>query len=199
MSIYQIKAYELLIKTKQLLTQTDWNLISVTNGITLESKSFPDICAVDCFRSNGYVNQKPEFLCNEIWNENEKILKEKDPDIVEWKMVESGENYKVFSQVNQMPWPLWSRQACCVQVKIKENDCYWILAFSVEHAKVPQRPDTFVRPIIHMSTYKFENEGNGTRVYRIGHIDPSGYIPVSVVNMYASKLTTQIIEWKQKH
>lgn len=199
MSIYEIKARELLLQVKKLLSQTDWTLISTTNGVKLESKPFPSICAVDCFRSNGYVEQNPEFLYNEVWNENEKTLKEKDPDIVEWKVVEQGNNYRVHSQVNAMPWPLWSREACCAQVKIEEPGCYWILTFSVEHPKVPLKPDTYVRPIVHMSVYGFEREGLGTRVYKIGHIDPSGYIPASVVNLYASKLITPILDWKAKY
>ncbi|QKF93495.1 lipid-binding START domain-containing protein [Fadolivirus algeromassiliense] len=198
-SLYETHATKLLTRVKQLLSETDWTLVSNTNDVILENKSFPEICAIDCFRANGFVNHQPEDLWNEIWNENERSLKAKDPDISEWKVVELGENYKVYTQVNRMPWPLWFRHACCAQVRMQEDNCYWILIFSVDHEKAPLDTTMYVRPIVHMSVYKFENEGTGSRVSKIGHIDPSGNIPAYVVNMYASKLTKPLLDWKAKY
>jgi hypothetical protein len=40
---------------------------------------------------------------------------------------------------------------------------------------------------------------NGTHVTKIGLIDPSGYVPVSVVNMYAGKLAKPIHDWQCKY
>lgn len=192
---YIERANQLLVRVKVLLSQTDWTLISDTNNIRLESKTFPNICAVDCFRTSGVINSTPQILCKEVWNETEGSIKKKDPDITEYKIVDQGDNWKVYYQVNKMSWPLWSRKACCAQVKIQEGEDYWILIFSVDHEKVPLENETYVRPIVHGSIYKFELFNGKTKVSKLSHIDPSGYIPASVVSMYASKLTKTISDW----
>jgi hypothetical protein len=96
-SLYENQATKLLTHVKQLLSETDWIIVSNTNNVLLESKSFPEICAIDCFRANGFVNHQPENLWNEVWNENEKSLKSKDPDITEWKIIEQRDNYHLQS------------------------------------------------------------------------------------------------------
>jgi hypothetical protein len=150
---YLTHAEWLKSQAKEFLAQNDWIMVSEINDVKLESKPFPEICPTDCFRASGFVNVAPDVLWNEIWNDDEESNKRKDIDIVEWKLIERDTNYKVFSQINKMPWPLWSREACCALVKIKEENTYWSLIFSINHDKVPLKDDTYVRPIVHMSVY----------------------------------------------
>ena len=193
---YTAKAMKLLNRVKSLVNCTDWELVSDTDGIKLESKEYPDICPILCYRVNGMVPKSTEELIDMVWNVTEKSNKEEDPDILEWKIVESGDNWRVCSQINKMQWPLWSREVVFSQVKIIEPNTSWLLSFSVDHDKQPEDDTKYVRAVVHMNVFRFEKVGNNTRVWKFSHIDPSGYIPVAVINLYASKLIQVIKKWQ---
>ena len=194
---YQDKCTETLLKAKILLRENDWNFISNNNNILLESKVFPDICAVPCFRTTTTVNKTIDYLMNSLWNETEEDRKKEDPDIIAWSCIQSEPTFRVCTQINKMQWPLWSRETVYVQMKVIENDASWFITFSIDHDAVPLKPTLYVRALIHLSIYKFSIENGQTRVHRMSHIDPSGNIPSSIITLYAGKLCKPLIEWKK--
>jgi hypothetical protein len=66
--------------------------------------------------------------------------------------------------------------------------------FSVETDTQSEQKDKYVRAVINISAYVFQQCDKGCLVYRIGHVDPAGIIPTSVINSYATK-TRDIIEF----
>ena len=198
---YINKANELILLAKKYIQEKDWTLISNKNDIRLEKKAFPNICPIDCFRATTLVSTDPEILWNYNWNENENQIKERDPDVQYWKIIEVEQNYKVFTQLNKMKWPLWSREIVCAKFKIKDKNEYYIINFSIEHPEI-QRKDSelkkYVRANVHISFYGFWKENDKTRVWQISHIDPEGMIPNSVVNMYADRLIKQLERLKNR-
>ena len=195
---YAKQAHKIMGHASILLSQTDWNLISDNNGVMLESKSFPEICPVSCFRADAIIENNSEFLSNCIWNQTEEDVKNKDTDVLSWEILDEGPDWKVFRQINRMPWPIWSREVVCAQVKVQKEDTTWIVMFSVNHQAAPRQDNQYVRAVIHQSIYKFIKEDNKTHVWKLSHIDPSGNIPAFVIDLYANKLAQVLYDWKQQ-
>lgn len=207
MTDYKTKCLQVLERAKTLLFETDWTPQSNNNDILLESKNFPEVCPVACFRATTLVDKSIDYLMDQLVNETEESRKLEDPDIVSWNLVESSNHsdlstlkpngYRVCTQINKMQWPLWSRETVYAQMKVIEDDASWFVNFSVNHESVPLQENQYVRAIIYLSVYKFSKEGDKTRVHRISHIDPSGNIPSSVVTLYSGKLTQPLEQWKK--
>ena len=195
---YKDHVNDLLKKAKQMIKEKDWKLCSENNGVKLESKLYP-ISPVSCFKASGLVNCKPQDLFNKIKNYESKNWKKYDPDILDWKIIEKKENANVTLQLNGLPWPLWTRRILSENSFIADGDSYWMIGCSVNHEKSPDEPEKYVTVKLYMSVLGFIPEKEKTRVWRIVHLDPAGYIPNVVINANAEKLAKIIHEWKKEH
>ena len=187
---YKLIAKELLEKAKKMINETDWTFYSNNQDIKLETKMYPN-CPVPCFRANGFVNAETHKVFN-VANENNS---EVDADILEFKLEKYDDDTNIVKQVNKLPWPLWSRKALTALTKIVEdNGNCWIIGHSTPDSK--DETDKYVTVNVHMSVFGFIPENYGTRVWRITHIDPAGYIPTYVINSNAEKFSHAILEMK---
>jgi len=197
---YLSHALTLINKAKTLIAEQDWTQVSHSDDITLDCKDFPDVCDVHCYRANSITDKTPEQLANQVWNVTEQTQKTDDHDIMEWKVVEGGNNWRVFAQLNKLPWPLFPRQTLCAQMVLQEeeasNDIYWTVSYSIDHDKVSKQEDKYVRTKVVMLINKFEKVGNKTHIWRLSQVDPSGNIPKSVLNLYSSKIVTAVKKLK---
>jgi len=196
--IYLQKANKLLELSKQRLIEKNWNIVTNNNNIILESKEYPKTCSIPCYRVNSIINKTQEDLLKKIWFTNEKKMKKEDSDIVEWKILESGNNWRICRQVNQSTWPVWERETVFAQVLIYDNDNIWIVAFSVDHPKAPLQSDKYVRAIVHTSVYGIIKCNSQTSyIWKLSQVDPGGSINTSMVNIYSSKLVDIVENWKK--
>lgn len=195
-NIYLTKALELLNETKQSLKETDWTFVSETNSTLLEKKEYPEICPTPRYKVKTDISKNTQELINKIWCADYNSSKADDVDIIDWQIIDSRDDWKVIRQTNKMPWPIWTRESVVAQVKIVDDNITWIVSYSVNHTLAPIDEANYVRTNVYMSVYGFENNGNSTIVYKVVQIDPSGSLPVSVVNMYSSKLVSALNKWK---
>ena len=195
-NIYLTKALEILNETKQSLEEKDWVFVLENDGTLLEKKEFPEICPTPRYKLNSIIDKNTQDLINKIWCADYDSSKRDDCDIIDWEIVESGDDCKVIRQTNKMPWPIWTRESVVAQVKIVDDNITWIISYSIDHELVPIDEANYVRTGVYMSVYGFENCENATKVYKVVQINPAGSIPVSVVNMYAGKLANAVNKWK---
>lgn len=193
---YLSHALTLINNAKKLIAEQDWTQVSHSDDITLECKDFPDVCDVHCYRANSITDKTPEELANKVWNITEQTQKADDQDIIEWKVVDGGSNWRVFAQLNKLPFPMWPRQTLCCQMILQEGGTYWIVSYSIDHDKVPKQEDKYVRTKVVMLINKFERVGNKTHIWRLSQVDPSGNIPKSVLNLYSGKIVTAVKKLK---
>jgi len=111
-----------------------------------------------------------------------------DSDILDWSVVETGDDYRVYYQENNLPWPLWHRTTVYVQYLIEEDGTYYWVGVSTTHPDKPDEPKKFVRATITISVYAFEPHSDGSKVTRLLHVNPQGNIPAGVVNSLSSAL-----------
>jgi len=94
-----------------------------------------------------------------------KIL---DSNILDWAILEKGDNYRVFYQEDNLPWPLWHRYylftssslsasfqrkihmyhprtVVYVLILIEEDGAYYWVGTSTTHPDKPEEPAKFVR------------------------------------------------------
>ncbi len=181
---------ELLNKVKNLIAEADWNFCSHSDGITLESKLFPSISQISCFRASCIINARPDQVMAQIWDINESKVKRDNPDVLEWNLIETDENFRIYRQLNKVTWPLWPREVVIHQSKTLEDNSYLIISHSIEHPLVPKQNDKFVRATVYISAYCLFPDCENTKIFRIMHLDPGGYIPPAVVNYNSNKLVT---------
>jgi hypothetical protein len=196
---YEQKAFDILSKAKTLMNQSDWTTVSNENNVLLQKKDFPEVCSTSCFRVSTHIKKPMNGLVDNIRLSTEETEKQDDPDVLEWSVIETGSNYRVIRQVNKMQWPIWNREVLYVENYLREaEDTISIVAYSIDHNLVPVQSNQYVRPILHMSVYRFLEctDGKTTHVTKITHMDPGGYIPASVVNMYADRMANTINKWK---
>ena len=197
-NIYLQKANKILGNSKHKLVEKNWNIISNKNNIILESKEYPKICSVPCYRLNSIINKSQGDLLNKIWFTNEKKMMKEDSDIIEWKILESGNNWRICRQINKSTWPVWERETVFAQVLIYDNDNIWIVAFSVDHPKAPLQDNKYVRVIVHTSVYGIIKSTNqSSYVWKLSQIDPGGSINASMVDIYSNKLIDIVENWKK--
>lgn len=174
-----------------------WTFISGEKDVKLYSQDRPEICNFPCYLIESTFNKSKEDMVNKIWIMDEIRAKEYDPSISMWKVVESGDNYKICSQYTTMPWPLYPRHLIYAQYKIDKDNNTYIVSFTIKHPKVHVDHDSHVESIVHMSVYGYEKVSeNVTNVWRMLHVDPQGNIPASLVNLYSKNNLNMFLSWK---
>lgn len=202
---------EKLTFLQELLADQSWETVSNNEEILLQRR-FLKNSPIACFKASGIVDADAESLVKFVWDtyNDESGIKKYDTDMASYTVVENfDENTRLCYQINNLSWPLWSRDVSYLQCKIVDgNACEqssqhdlpvkgqgnttYILMWSVDSNATPRQDDKYVRAHINVSAYVFEQRDNGCMVHRIAHIDPAGVIPVSIINSYAEKTTHMI-------
>lgn len=188
---------------ERLLSSNEgWTTVSTEQNIVTKSAKI-DKSSIECFMSYGLVKSPINKLVNYLWKiyDNIEGVKIQDADVVEYSILENIDNgCRVCRQVNHLPWPLWSRESVYAQyVKQIDSNRICIVMYSVNHNAAPVNLNSYVRTNINISAIYLEKiDQHSTKVYRIAHVDPSGYIPSSITNTYVYK-TRELIKHLQKN
>jgi hypothetical protein len=184
---------------KQLIKENDWSNRGTHDGILMESKAFPDKSPIPCYRFSCASTKTIDELIECPWNVTEKVLKEDDPSVAKWEIIEKNNenNCRVITMINNMPWPLYPREIVIGQMVVKEPDANWMVSWSVQHEKVPLQPNTYVRAQVHVSVYGFVKDTTTecSKMYRLSMIDPCG-LPAWVVDLFAKKQMKPLAKWR---
>jgi hypothetical protein len=185
---YHTQGQKVLALTKKYLSQYDWTHVYTNdNGTSLKKKVFKHT-PFPCFISEATINKPFEELVKRKWLVNELVVKNDDPEIKSWYIVDSGDEWKVCHQINNCPWPIWSRELVFAQVKIVDGTTVWLVAFSVDRSDVKIDQNNNVKAVILMSVWSFTPiSKNQTKVQRIVHVDPKGLIPAFLVDSTVDK------------
>lgn len=195
----------------------DWIRVADEDNVITEKKQLDlDNVNIACFRSYGYVNADYRQIRDDIWNKYDSVeIRKFDTDIIHHSIladlqrdpingiyprdVASSEiKYtQLCHQINKLAWPLWDRETVYLKCRKTTNSAAWIYSFSVESDAVPRKSDETVRAIINISGYVFIKDGNGTKFYRVAHIDPCGWVPNAMIDHYANK-NVRIIQELQR-
>ena len=187
---------------KQLINETDWTNRGTYEGILMESKEFPKKSSVPCYRFSCYSTKTIDELIECPWNVTEKVLKEDDPSVAKWEILDKNNenNCRIVTMVNDMPWPVWSREVVIAQMVTRETNANWMVSWSVSHDKAPLQPNKYVRAQVHVSVYEFvkdtTNGFNSSKMYRLSMIDPGGLLPAFVVDLFAKKQMKPLAKWR---
>jgi hypothetical protein len=175
----------------------DWEYITTIKDSDLHKKLFPKICVFPAYRMKTDINKSAIDIYQKIWKMNETDAKVIDPNLISHAEIERGHNWKVVSQCNGGWWPVvMARSIVFFQVKFNINDKIYIVAKSIDHEKEPES-DSCIRANIHLSVYELiPIDENNTRINYIVHIDPRGYIPVWLAEMYSTNILSLVNSWK---
>ena len=182
----------------KLICSNNWESMSDDGSVKIEKTELKD-SDIACFRASGFVNAPAEELLNLSCSiyDDELSVKKHDTDVSRYEIVEKlSDDSRLCYQVNSMPFPIWPRDLLYIQVVKNNEDSYWIYMYSVESPIRPRNDNQYVRAVVNISAYGFVPQENGTLVYRIVHVDPSGSIPTYIINNYATK-TSKFIKYLQ--
>jgi len=199
MTDYNKVALDNLQEVKNMINdQNGWTKLYAENDTEIFEKTIPGN-SINCFKAVGMVDSTPEKLVDFLWSADESRWKTIDDTLVNWRIVEQlDSNHLIITQVNKLPWPLWSRDMVMVRAKFEENGTYYTCLRSVEHPKVPLDTANYVRANVLLSSFVFEPVNGKTKLTRLLLIDPAGNIPSAVVNTNA-KGSNSVILWLRKN
>lgn len=193
--------------------ETDWELVSYYNGILVERKLFED-CPIYNYRIDAVIEKSYEELANELWNMTEEKYQKYDKTVVKYEVHESGEvhcasqcdishhqtPWRLMTLRSNLGWPIAQRETLGFQIKKHSytnsgERHIWLISVSVEDDRYP--PDaSIVRTNMHFTATCLENMdsplGKRTRYTKMVSIDPCGYIPSSVVNLFAGNFANVV-------
>jgi hypothetical protein len=187
-----------------------WTVSQGINSIVAEKLKLPESNVLYYKVTAESIDRPLNELVSKIWDSTEKSAKKYEPTTVEWKVLEVGENWKTRAQVNNLGVKgVYPRQIVFKQTKIdvsrKESmetgiaEGVYLIAHSVEHPDAPLDPNNYVRANVKMSVYHFSSLENGeTKVVRIVNVDPCGWLPKWLVNMFATNMCNMFDMWSQE-
>ena len=193
-------AQTLMEQAASMFNECDWKLLkdeSETNVAILESKQFKNY-VLPHYRIRATINLPIADLVNLVWDTTMISAKVDDPSIVEFKVIEETEDYKIRRQVNQPNLPfVWPRETVFIQHKhIEDNGDVWLIGYSVDHADCPINDKEVVRTKMAMSVYRYiAITDTRTLVQRVANIDPRGSIPLVAIKATATRAVNAFNNW----
>lgn len=196
-------AQTLMEQAANMFNQSDWKLLkdeSETNVAILESKQFKNY-VLPHYRIRATINLPISDLVNLVWDTTMISAKVDDPSIVEFRVIEETEDYKIRRQVNQPNLPfVWPRETVFIQHKyVEDNGDVWLIGYSVDHADCPINDKEVVRTKMTMSVYRYiAITENRTLVQRVANIDPRGSIPLVAIKATATRALNAFNNWASR-
>ena len=187
-----IKEYNKLKATKK------WKFVIEKEGTKMYKTEIPEVCDFPAYLISTVINKPKDEIIKKLWNISEIEAKKNDPNLIKRIEIETGQNYKILSQYNATTWPITPRHFVFLQMKIDIDDKTYIISRSIEHKNVLREDDSYVRGIIYMSVYEYKYiDCNKTLINQITHIDPKGYLPVWLVDLYSNNFVNMFNLWKK--
>ena len=182
----------ILTKCKQMIRET-WDLNSTVRSINLYAKLY-DGCSIPCYKCSASVSgKKPADLMAQVWDVDEAKMQSIDPEILQWRIVESGVNHRVVHQRNKMKWPAWNRETIIVQSRVVETDAEWFVTHTIDqHPNVVLDAKNYVQAKVHLNCFGFVGGNGFSTIHKLTMVDPAGSIPTSVVTKYAGKMVNML-------
>jgi hypothetical protein len=191
---YTARGSMLLTQAKTYLKENKWDFVATSHVTHLFKQTVAD-SSFPRYLIKSTINKPMDQVVDLIWKNNEAGAKKNDPSIIDWRVVESGENYRICSQHNEMKWPIWNRHIVFAQHIFVEKEATYVVAFSVDHPGVDDETDT-VRGKLNMSVYEFlPVSANTTTVRLVVHFDPCGTIPAYIVNLFTGNMVEKFNKW----
>eukprot|EP01100_Stratorugosa_tubuloviscum_P006167 TRINITY_DN2673_c0_g1_i1.p1 TRINITY_DN2673_c0_g1~~TRINITY_DN2673_c0_g1_i1.p1 ORF type:complete len:155 (-),score=67.47 TRINITY_DN2673_c0_g1_i1:139-603(-) len=128
---------------------------------------------------------------------NIDILRNWDSDIEAIKSYEEiAPNIYVMHSTYLAPYPVWKREFVAMRCK-KQNEDGTCISWgcSINGKKYPE-PTEYVRSVLSVSGWILKaipGEPNKCECTRVARIDPKGYVPAFVVNMFKTKLGSTFV------
>eukprot|EP01097_Dermamoeba_algensis_P006443 TRINITY_DN4036_c0_g1_i1.p1 TRINITY_DN4036_c0_g1~~TRINITY_DN4036_c0_g1_i1.p1 ORF type:complete len:200 (-),score=53.15 TRINITY_DN4036_c0_g1_i1:128-727(-) len=162
--------------------ESGWKVAHEKNGNVLYEKPAAG-SSFNLYKCVGKIPIPPEKAVNSLWAWDKEKWKAYDSDVTAWEVVDNvNDSTRILYQTNKLPWPLYPRDMVMVQAKKSKDGAYGLILKSTTHEKKPETPSSTQRADVHHSSFIFLPDGEGSKFYRIVHIDPRGVIPASVVN-----------------
>jgi hypothetical protein len=190
--------HELLNMFRRLKENDQWTYLSTSDDTHLYSIELNNGCPIPCYMVKTSIRKSQEELVNKIWLGTLESLKKYDNSIESLQIIEKGDNWKIISLINSMPWPIWPRQLVYCQTKIVEGKAIYLVSYSIDHDSVPYETDRYVRAKVNISVHEFIDNNDHTVVTRMTQIDPCGNIPQLVIEMFSGKLVNMFNMWKHE-
>lgn len=180
------------LKLANELLQESWDFMYQQDDVTFESKMIDDSGFI-CIKCTANINTTAKNAHDFIWNTigNQEALFKADNTLTTFNILEEGDNYRKIYQANQLPWPLAPRDLVMEEYNITNG----ILMYSTYYETVN---DKCVRSDLTISYHGFIPSGETCQVVRIVHVNPNGYIPTAIVNMFVGKAAVFIELLKKK-
>lgn len=147
--------------------------------------------SINCVKSVAILPASPKAVLELCKCTDVDTLKQWDAEVEQIRTVEKiNDNIQlVYSSYNAPP-PVWKREFVAIRAtkELEDGTCISYGA-SVNHKDFPT-PTDYVRGCIVISGWHLrpvEGNPNATRCTRVVQLDPKGWIPSSVVNMYKTK------------
>jgi len=186
-----------LKELKELVSSEDWNPIPFTEGdenttsdIRLWDKETPDQ-PINCVKVSGTVPASPKEVLELCRTTDISIINKWDSDLLTMTSVEDiAENIKLIHSTYRAIYPVWPREFVAIRSWVEESNgvCYsW--GTSINHSRFPE-PKDHVRGVLLVSGWIIEpvpGEPGKSVCTRLVRLDPKGYIPSWILNIFKNK------------
>ena len=194
---YFVAGNKILQTFLKIKNSEEWEYVTTIDSTQLHKNLFPKVCAYPAFRIKTLINKPHTEIFKMIWNINEKDAKIIDPKLISRDVIEEGSNWKIILQYNGGTWPIMTRSFLCFQVEFNIDNKLYIVSKSIDNKNIP-KSEPSIRANIHMGVYELiPIDDKSTEINYIIHIDPCGYIPVWLVEMYSTNFLNMFNSWKQ--
>jgi len=195
---YTENANELLRIAKADFDDNNWTPYKNKGDIKSWYKYYPKVCNLARYKIEATINKPIQTVLGYVWDATFDSMNKEDPSLIDFEILETGENYKVRRFLHQLSWPVWNRETVFTQVKHQEGNDVYLIGYSVDHNKAPLKTHENVRTTVHLSVYKYTRvDQNTTRVQRVAQIDPNGDIPHWMVEAKAGKALDTFAKWQE--
>ena len=193
---YTKHANELLEVAKADFDANDWTEYKSKGNIQMWYKYYPDVCDLARYKIQATIKKPIQTVLGYVWNASFESMNKEDPGLIDFEVLETGQNYKVRRFLHQLKWPVWNRETVFTQVKHEEGNDIYLIGYSVNHGGAPLKQDENVRTKVHLSVYKYTKvDDNTTRLQRVAQVDPCGQIPHWMVEAKAGKAMETFEKW----
>lgn len=170
-----------------------WELYDEHDGAEVCMSDYQN-SSVKVLRGIVEINADAKELANFVWNLRVEDWQKIDPMITGLEDFDESENYRIRSEIIELPWPLWPRETAYGMQRIKEEGGkHWIIQRNIESHHVPLQQDKYVRAHLGIGAFLLEDLGNSQSLLtRVLQCDVNGSLPVMVSNMFMGKMSGQL-------
>eukprot|EP01091_Cochliopodium_minus_P005324 TRINITY_DN15274_c0_g1_i1.p1 TRINITY_DN15274_c0_g1~~TRINITY_DN15274_c0_g1_i1.p1 ORF type:complete len:228 (-),score=51.10 TRINITY_DN15274_c0_g1_i1:127-810(-) len=177
----------------------EWKPVDVTyDDITLYEQEFSDNSGIYCMKAAGIIyNCSPQELLNINW---EMDLKKRpwDKELVDLKLVKTiNETTEVTQSRISAPYPVSHREFVDARCFSKESDGTIIFMTNSINCDIPQSSGCVRATNMSGMIMRPIQGQNAIHLTFVGKVNPRGWVPGMVVNMFKTKFADRIVELRK--